>query len=128
VFSLKVWNDQQLDQIIGTILRAGVTVSALVVLMGGVFYLIQYGFHQPDYRVFHGEPADLRSIPGIIRDAFEFNAEGVVQFGILILIATPVVRVISSIIGFALQRDRVYLMVTLIVLALLLFSLAGGGQ
>lgn len=124
----KPWTDQQMDQIIGTILRVGVIISALAVLVGGVFYLKHYGFSQPDYRVFHGEPTDLSHIPGIIRDALSFNARGIIQLGLLLLIATPVVRVTFSIIGFAWQRDRVYVMVTLIVLALLLYSLAGGGR
>ena len=124
----KLWNDQQMDQIIGTILRAGVLVSALVVFVGGVFYLMPYGFNQPDYRIFHGEPSDLSNVSGIIRDAWAFRARGIIQFGLLLLIATPVVRVAFSIIGFALQRDRAYIMVTMIVLALLLFSLAGAGR
>jgi uncharacterized membrane protein len=124
----RAWNDQQMDQIIGTILRAGVLISALVVLVGGGFYLQHYGFDRPDYRAFHGEPADLRSISGIIRDVLEFRPRGIIQLGLLLLIATPVVRVTFSIIAFALQRDRVYVLVTLIVLALLLYSLAGGSR
>jgi len=124
----KAWNDQQMDQIIGTILRVGVIISALAVLVGGVFYLKLYGFSPPDYRVYHGEPTDLRRVPGIIRDALSLEGRGIIQLGLLILIATPIVRVTFSIIAFALQRDRVYVMVTLIVLALLLYSLAGGGR
>jgi len=124
----KLWNDQQMDQIIGTILRAGVLLSALVVLLGGVLYLQQYGFKQPSYRLFHGEPAYLRRIPGIIRYALEFRAEGIIQLGLLLLIATPIVRVTFSIVAFAAQRDRAYVVVTLIVLALLLISLLGAGH
>jgi uncharacterized membrane protein len=44
--------------------------------------------------------------------------------GILILIATPVARVAFSVFAFAEERDRMYVIVTLIVLALLLFSLS----
>ena len=60
----KPWTDQQMDVTIAMILRAGVIVSALTVLAGGVFYLGRYGFTLPDYRVFLGEPADLRSTRG----------------------------------------------------------------
>lgn len=122
------WNDQQMDRIIGMILRVGVLTSALVVLTGGVFYLRHYGFNLPEYGIFHGEPADLRSISGIVKDTLAFRARGIIQFGLLLLIATPVVRVAFSIIGFALQRDKAYVMVTLIVLGLLLYSLTGGGR
>jgi len=121
------WNDQQMDRIIGMILRVGVLISALVVLTGGVFYLRHYGFNVPEYGIFQGEPADLRNISGILQDTLAFRARGIIQFGLLLLIATPVVRVSFSIIGFALQRDKAYVMVTLIVLGLLLYSLIGGG-
>ncbi|HEX9884010.1 MAG TPA: DUF1634 domain-containing protein [Desulfobaccales bacterium] len=122
------WNDQQMDRIIGMILRVGVLISALVVLTGGFFYLRHYGFNVPEYGIFQGEPADLRNISGILQDTLAFRARGIIQFGLLLLIATPVVRVSFSIIGFALQRDKAYVMVTLIVLALLLFSITGGGR
>jgi uncharacterized membrane protein len=76
--------------------------------------------------VFQGEPADLRSISGIVMDAIALRSRGVIQFGLLLLIATPVARVAFSVVAFALERDRAYVIVTLIVLALLLYSIAGG--
>jgi uncharacterized membrane protein len=103
-----------------------VIISALVVLLGGVIYLHHFAYNKPLYRVFLGEPSDLRHITGIIRDAMAFKGRGIIQFGLLLLIATPVVRVAFSIVAFALQRDRLYVMVTLIVLGILLFSLIGG--
>ncbi|MGB7912791.1 MAG: DUF1634 domain-containing protein [Desulfobaccales bacterium] len=122
----KAWTDQQMDIIIGVILRTGVIISALVVLLGGVIYLHHFAYNKPLYRVFLGEPSDLRHITGIIRDAMAFKGRGIIQFGLLLLIATPVVRVAFSVVAFALQRDRLYVMVTLIVLGILLFSLIGG--
>jgi len=124
----KPWTDQQMDVVISVILRAGVIISSLIVLAGGILYLHHYGFGQPDYRVFHGEPTDLSKIPGIIRDAVAWRPRGIIQFGVLLLIATPIVRVTFTIIAFALQRDRVYVAVTLIVLAVLLYSLVGVGR
>lgn len=123
----RTWTDEQMDRIISTLLRSGVLISALVVLVGGIFYLIHYGSALPDYRVFHGEPADLRSISGIVKGALSFHTRGMIQFGLLLLVATPVVRVGFSILAFALQRDRTYVIVTLIVLTVLLYGLAGGG-
>ncbi len=120
-------SDKQLDQAIGIILRGGVIISALAVFAGGIMYLIKHGFDYPNYRIFHGEPADLRSLTGIFKGAAAWQSVGIIQFGLLLLIATPVVRVAFSIFGFALQRDWVYVMVTMIVLALLLFSLISGG-
>ena len=63
-----------------------------------------------------------------MKDASSFSGRGIIQFGLLLLIATPVMRVAFTVISFMIQRDRVYVGVTLIVLAVLLFSLTGGGQ
>jgi uncharacterized membrane protein len=123
-----VWTDQQIDDVIGNLLRTGVALSALVVLLGGILYLTRHGFETLNYRVFRGEPAALRHLSGIFEDALAFRARGLIQSGLLLLILTPIMRVAFSILAFALQRDRTYIVVTLIVFAILLFSLAGGGR
>ena len=65
----KQWTDQRIENIVGNLLRAGVLLSAVVVLCGGVLYLIKYGHAPADYRIFRGEPTDLKSVSGIVRDA-----------------------------------------------------------
>jgi len=115
--------DHQVDQIIGLLLRYGVMLSAAVVASGGVWYLIQYGTTRPSYHIFRGEPKDLRSIGAILSGLARFDCRGVIQFGLLLLIATPVTRVVFSVAAFALERDRTYVVITLIVLAILLFGL-----
>ena len=121
------WSDEKMEQIIGTLLISGVIAAALIVLVGGVLYLIRYGATFPDYAVFRGEPPGLRSVSGIITDALSFRIQGVIQLGLLLLIATPVARVAFCLLAFALQRDRTYIIVTLIVFAVLIYSLSGGG-
>lgn len=125
---LKPWTDAQMDTAIAAILRTGVVLAAMIVLAGGVFFLHRYGGTFPDYRVFHGEPSDLRSLTGIIEDALARRPRGIIQCGLLLLIATPIMRVAFAVAAFALQRDRVYVMVTLIVLGVLLYSLLGSGR
>jgi len=123
---LEKWSSHQTESVIGTLLRVGVLVAATVVACGGIIYLLHYGTSIPDYGVFHGEPAEIRSLRGILSAAVSFQAQGIIQFGLLILIATPVARVAFSVVAFALERDTLYVVVTLIVLAILIFSLAGG--
>jgi uncharacterized membrane protein len=122
----RAWTDQQIDDIIGNLLRIGVLVSALVVLFGGIVYLTRHGQALPEYRVFHGEPTDLCQLVGIVKAAWSFQGRGLIQFGLVLLIATPIVRVAFTCAAFALQRDKSYVIVTLIVLALLTYSLVGG--
>ena len=120
------WSDQRVEQVVGGLLRTGVILAGLVVLVGGVIYLFRHGAQLPQYRVFHGEPAELRSLMGIVAEAAKLHGRGVIQLGLLLLIATPVARVMFSVFAFALQRDYLYVGVTLIVLVVLLYSLLGG--
>ncbi len=117
--------DQQVDEIIGTLLRYGVIFSAAVVAIGGIWCLIQYGTSAPAYHVFRGEPKDLRTLRGIVRGLPGFHCHSVIQLGLVLLMATPVARVAFSVVAFFLQRDYTYVTITLIVLGVLLFSLTG---
>ena len=117
------WDDKRIEGIVGNLLRAGVMIAASVVFAGGVFFLIRYGSVHPNFSLFRGEPSDMRSLTGIFHDAFILRPRGIIQFGLLLLIATPVARVAFSAVAFALEKDRLYVIVTLIVLTVLLFSL-----
>lgn len=119
------WTDRDVEQIVGNLLRVGVMLAATVVLAGGILYLAERGQTLPDYRAFHGEPTDLRSVSAILRGALALHSAAVIQFGLLLLLATPIARVAFSVLAFAAQRDRTYIIVTLIVLSVLLYSLIG---
>jgi len=117
-----------MDSIIASLLLGGVVLAALVILAGGGLYLYRYGSALPDFRVFRGEPSDLRSLTGIFSDAVSLRSRGIIQLGLIVLIATPVLRVAFCLFAFLLQRDRLYVSVTLFVLTLLLVSLLGGAR
>jgi uncharacterized membrane protein len=122
---LSEWTDRKIEDIIGNLLRVGVLISAFVVLFGGTIYLVRHGRSPADYRVFHGEPAEYREIGGILHQALNFRGRGIIQLGLLLLIATPIARVIFALFGFAAEKDRMYAAFTAIVLAILLYSLLG---
>jgi uncharacterized membrane protein len=119
-------NDERLERIIGTLLQAGVMLSGALVVAGGVIYLVRHGAEPPRYGTFAGEPSELRTLSGIVAYAISMHGRGIIQLGLLFLIATPVARVAFSAVAFALERDWLYVAVTSLVLAVLLFSLAGG--
>lgn len=110
---------------IGKLLRTGVILAATVVLAGAAAYLWRHGGELPAYHHFQGEPAYLRQVSSIVRAALTFDARGVIQLGLLLLIATPIARVVFSAYAFAHERDRFYVAVSLVVLAVLLYSLIG---
>jgi uncharacterized membrane protein len=115
------------ELLLGRLLLVGVGIAGFVVLAGGVLYLIRHGGGRPHYGTFVGEPVELRSLPGIFGAATAMRARGIIQFGLLLLIATPVARVAFSLFAFLRERDRAYALITAFVLVLLLLSLAGLG-
>jgi uncharacterized membrane protein len=119
--------DQRMDQIMAVLLRSGVLLAASLVFIGGIVYLSRHNLPAINYRVFQGEPEELRTVSGILREAGKFHARGLIQLGLLVLIATPVARVLFSVFAFLYERDWTYVAVTIIVLALLCYSLFGGG-
>ena len=120
------WSDDQVDQLLGNLLRLGVIIATIVAATGGILFLARHGLEPSKGHVFVGEPAELRSLGAIVRAAVALQPDAIVQLGLVLLIATPVARVAMSLVAFILQRDRVYVVVTSIVLALLIFSLSGG--
>jgi uncharacterized membrane protein len=119
------WTDRDVESIIGTLLRVGVLLAAAVVMTGGLIYIAHHGLEPANYRVFHGEPSDLKEVHGIVGKALHLEGLGIIQLGLLLLIATPIVRVAFSMVGFAIERDRMYGGFTLLVLAVLMYSLVG---
>ena len=121
-------SDKQIDTVISILLRTGVIAASIIVLAGGVPYLIKHGRGLPTYHIFLGEPSELRSVWGALRLAGTLSGRGIIQLGLLVLVLTPVMRVAFTVISFIIQKDNIYVGVTLIVLTVLLFSLAGGGR
>jgi uncharacterized membrane protein len=118
--------DYEVDQVIGRLLQVGVLIAAAVVLVAGVLLMKQSGGAPAAYSVFRGQPAELRSIGGVVRGVAAADSTAIVQLGLLLLIATPIARVAFTLVAFAIQRDRMFVTITSIVLALLLYGLVFG--
>ena len=119
--------EKRMDTIVGRLLRTGVSLAAMFVLAGGIVYVMQHRTVPTNYRAFQGEPEELRTVPGIVHEALALHGPGLIQFGLLLLIATPIARVAFSVVAFVYQRDWIYVLVTLVVLGLLVYSLLGSG-
>jgi len=107
----------------GRLLQVGVLLASAVVLVGGILYVRQHSVAPVDYRTFSTEPASLRHSSQLLRLVATGDAAAIVQLGVLLLIATPIARVVFAVIGFAVERDRLYVAISLVVLAVLLFGL-----
>ena len=116
--------ERRLESVLGTLLRAGVLLSASVVAAGAAWLLGRCSGCGAAYHPFRGEPRDLNSVSGIVASLGHPRPETVIQFGLLLLIATPVARVVFSLAAFALEKDWTYVAITAVVLAVLVYSLA----
>lgn len=112
-----------MDKIMAVLLRTGVLLAAGLVFVGGIVFLMRHPQPTTNYRVFQGEPEELRTIQGILREAGHLRGRGLIQLGLLVLIATPVARVLFSVFAFLYERDWIYVAVTIVVLSLLVYSL-----
>jgi uncharacterized membrane protein len=116
-------SDQTFEIFLGRLLRTGVLIAALIAFTGGVWFLAQSSGARHDYGTFRGVSPELSHLPQIFHGAMMWQPLAVIQLGILVLIATPVTRVLFSMLGFALERDWMYVIITAMVFALLLYSL-----
>jgi uncharacterized membrane protein len=116
------WNDERMDQIISVLLRTGVLLASAVVFVGGILYLVHHRGVRPEYHTFRAEPPDYREFRGIFKGLFSSEGRNWIQFGLVLLVATPVARVAFSVFAFYKERDRMYVFLTLIVLSVLVFS------
>ena len=119
--------------IISQVLRWGVIASLALIVMGTVL-----SFAWSDiYGAAGGTPGDLSTLIAADREfhlSLAWLCQGVLAFdgpalavlGLVLLVATPVMRVVISIVGFAVERDRTYVAITACVLVLLVLSFVLG--
>jgi uncharacterized membrane protein len=120
------FKDRDMQAIIGWVLRLGVIVSMCVVFVGGVIYLYRHGQEVADHHTFTGIPEFIRTFGGIFNGVFTIRGQAIIQLGIALLIATPILRIIFATIGFALEKDKLYVFISLLVLAIIFVSMLSG--
>ena len=119
-------SDHEVEQIIGRLLQLGVAVATVVVALGAALVLLHHWAMPVDYGEFRGDQSGLGSVGAVMRGVAHLYPAAIVQLGLVLLIATPVARVALTLVAFAAQRDRLYVVLTTLVLALLLYGLIWG--
>lgn len=126
LFSKSFWQERDVEMFIGQQLRWGVITSSIIAFIGGVIYLIKNGGNTPHYTEFVGAPEYVRHIPGILQGVASFDGMAIIQLGVVVLLATPITRIAFSILAFAMEKDWLYVVITLIVLGVITFSIFSG--
>ncbi len=117
------WTDEEIDNRMGRLLQAGVILSAFVMAVGAAVYLAHHWSAPPAYFKFHPVPPAQRTIGATLKQALRGEGRGFIQAAVLLMIATPVARVVFAAYSFFRQGDSLYAVISLIVLALLIFGL-----
>lgn len=122
----QTFKDTDIQRILGWVLRLGVSLSMLIVGIGGVVYLYRHGSEMVSYQKFTGVPEFVHSPLGIWQGILTGRGRAIIQAGIILLIATPVIRVVFSAIGFVLEKDWLYTGISLLVLLVIIISALTG--
>jgi len=116
----------RMEAMVALVLRGGVLLAAGVTIAGAIPLLLGHGGEHPNYHAFHGTTAPYRSLGAILQGAPHGDPLAIIAVGIVLLIATPISRVLLTLIGFVVERDRMYVVLTSLVLLILLYSLLAG--
>jgi uncharacterized membrane protein len=123
------WRDPEtMNAVIGKVLRYGVILSGAIILLGTIGLMATNGLSDASGMLTYNPnmvPHDNLdvSLGGLVQGLVAFSAFSWIELGVIVLIATPVSRVVISVFLFAAERDRLYVLITAVVLTLLLFSM-----
>ncbi|MFI5138858.1 MAG: DUF1634 domain-containing protein [Sphingobacteriales bacterium] len=123
---MKKFKDRDMELLLGQVLRAGTIISISVVFLGGLIYLYRHGHSAAGYNVFVGIPVFVQHFRGLVFGILNLKGQAIIQTGIILLIATPILRVVFSTIGFVLEKDYMYVGISLLVLFIIFMSMLSG--
>jgi uncharacterized membrane protein len=121
---MKPFQDKDLQSFIGTLLRVGVLIAMSIVVIGIVLYMFQYGHETVHYGNFNAKDAFVFS--DFYQRLIHGNSSAIMELGVIALIFIPIARVLFTMIGFWLEKDRMYTGIAFIVLCIIAYSLFFG--
>lgn len=133
IFTRDFWTERDVELLIGKLLRYGVMLACGITLFGGAIYLFQnHGVSMEHYKPtpdgipFPGVEHYLRELTTIIPRILSFDGAAIIQLGVCVLIATPILRVVFSVVAFLVEKDYMYVVITLIVLSIIIANMLLG--
>lgn len=125
--STSKFTDNQLQNTIGNVLRYGVLSALTVTLLGGIILLLKDSQQVVSFSTFIEKDQNLFLVfKNILNGVKEWNGESIIFLGILLLFLTPALRLLLSLFSFLLEKDRMYVIITSIVIAVIILSVSFG--
>jgi uncharacterized membrane protein len=121
---MKPFQDKDLQSFIGSLLRIGVLIAMTIVVIGIMLYMFQYGQETIHYSTFKAE--NVFTFSDFYQRLMQGNSSAIMELGVIALITTPIARVLFTMIGFWLEKDRMYTIIAFIVLCIIAYSLFFG--
>lgn len=115
--------DKDIQLLLGTLLRVGVLISSAVILLGGIVFLTTHTNDVVSFSEFKPEQTKFTSIGSVFEGLKAFDGIAIIQFGVLLLIFTPIARIVFSIFSFMIEKDYMYVLIGIIVLCVIITSL-----
>ena len=117
-----------MNNVVGNALRVGVVSSAVIILFGTALLMANKGLSTTSNdltynngQVPHG--SFNISLSGLFNGLASLQPYSIIELGVIVLLATPLTRVIISVFLFAAEGDKIFVYITAVVLILLLFSM-----
>ncbi|MCD9577295.1 DUF1634 domain-containing protein [Flavobacterium soyae] len=127
VMTHEKFGEKSFQTIIGNLLRYGVWISLSVAFIGGIVYLMHHGNDIEDYSVFKENDRNIfEVITAVVNGVISGSGEFLIFFGIILLFLTPVFRVLLSLFSFLIEKDYLYVIITLIVILIIITSISFG--
>lgn len=120
---MRIWTEQEIDVRMGKLLQWGVVIASAFMLAGAAIFLTRNGGSTEDYRKFHPGNPELEHWRGILSLARKGDGNGVMQLAVLLMVATPIARVLFAAYAFLRIHDWLYMAISTLVLGILIFSI-----
>jgi uncharacterized membrane protein len=118
--------DERIQNTLSRVMLSGVLIAAAIMGLGLIWFLVAHPQLPAGDHIFRGEPKYFENPVSMFFRAFDFGELGsrrsLVMIGVILLLINPVVRVAFAVFGFAAQGDRLYAVISLLVLTVLLIS------
>jgi uncharacterized membrane protein len=117
---------RRMELVISYLLRVGVIASVAIIIFGVVVMFARHPIYLTSATELDRLVSPGAAFPHTLADVWamfgEFHGRAIVTLGLLVLIATPVLRVAASVVLFAIQKDWTYTLITAVVLSLLVLA------